>query len=231
MSLRVLRIVVQMVASGLLSIAAASTASKINDHDGLRYIWIPPGVYAMGCSPGDRQCFDWESPSHAVTIDRGFWIGETEVTQKAYQRVTRTNPSRYRGLDLPVEQISWNNASAYCKAVGMRLPTESEWEYAARAGAPVARYGPLDSIAWYDGNSRDQTHKSRTKRPNAFGLYDMLGNVWEWVEDSYERSGKKMRVLRGGSFVNPSRDVRVSNRLWALPDTAHRDMGFRCAGL
>ena len=112
----------------------------------------------------------------------------------------------------------------------MRLPTEAEWEYAARAGVPASRYGLLDSIAWYDGNSRDQTHKSGTKLPNAFGLYDMLGNVWEWVEDSYQRSGKKMRILRGGSFFNVSRDIRVSSRLWALPDTAHRDMGFRCAG-
>jgi formylglycine-generating enzyme required for sulfatase activity len=222
--------IVPLVAGCLLWTAAASSASKINNRDGLRYIWIPPGVYAMGCSLGDQQCFDWEPAPHAVKIDRGFWIGETEVTQAAYQSVTGTNPSRYRGLDLPVEQVNWNNASAYCKTIQMRLPTEAEWEYAARAGVPASRYGLLDSIAWYDGNSRDQTHKSGTKLPNAFGLYDMLGNVWEWVEDSYQRSGKKMRILRGGSFFNVSRDIRVSSRLWALPDTAHRDMGFRCAG-
>lgn len=229
MLLRVPRIV-QMIASGLVWAAATSTASKINDRDGLGYVWIPPGVYAMGCSPRDRQCFDWEPASHAVKIDRGFWIGETEVTQEAYQRVTGTNPSRYRGSELPVEQISWNSANAYCKAIGMRLPTEAEWEYAARAGAQASRYGSLDSIAWYGGNSQDHTHRVRAKLPNAFGLYDMLGNVWEWVEDPYERSGKNMRILRGGSFLNLPRDLRVSNRLWALPETDHRNMGFRCAG-
>ena len=89
----------------------------------------------------------------------------------------------------------------------------------------ASRYG-----AWHDGNSGDSTHQVGTKTPNAFGIYDMLGNVWEWVEDEYDASGKQMRILRGGSFYNPSRDVRVSNRLWVLPETAHRDMGFRCLG-
>ena len=210
--------------------ADPSPTSKINPRDGLRYIWIPPGVYAMGCSPGDTRCFSWEPRTHRVKIARGFWIGETEVTQEAYQRVTETNPSRYRGLNRPADQINWKSASAYCKAVGMRLPSEEEWEYAARGKAPASRYGLLDSIAWYDGNSQDQTHPVRAKRPNAFGLYDTLGNVWEWVEDRYENSGKDMRVLRGGSFYNLFGDLRVSNRLWALPETDHRNMGIRCAG-
>lgn len=111
----------------------------------------------------------------------------------------------------------------------MRLPTEIEWEYAARGGTSSARYGPLEDIAWYDGNSNDQTHEVGRKRPNAYGLYDTLGNVWEWVEDTYEvEPGKK--VLRGDSFYNPARQVRVSDRLWATPETTHRDMGIRCAG-
>ena len=222
-----LPLIIQVVASTVLW--SAEPSSKINPPDGLRYIWISPGVYAMGCSPGDQQCFLWEPPSHLVKIAKGFWIGETEVTQEAYQRITGTNPSRYRGPDLPVEQLNWDNARAYCQAVGMRLPTEVEWEYAARAGAIASRYGSLDSIAWYDGNS-NQTHKVKAKTPNAFGLYDTLGNVWEWVEDIYDKSGKKMRVLRGGSFYNLARDLRVSNRLWALPETDHRNMGVRCAG-
>jgi formylglycine-generating enzyme required for sulfatase activity len=110
----------------------------------------------------------------------------------------------------------------------MRLPTEAEWEYAARAGSREPRYGPLDRIAWFDTNSGDQTHDVRQKAPNAFGLYDMLGNVWEWVEDSWGTQGAKL--LKGGAFVNIPRDLHVSNRLWAPPDTRHRDMGFRCAG-
>jgi len=183
----------------------------------------------MGCSPGDDACFSWEKPDRSVTIRQGFWIGETEVTQEAYQRVTGTNPSRYRGALLPVDQVSWYDARRYCQAVGMRLPTEAEWEYAARGGTPTARYGPLNDIAWHDGNSADSTHQVGQKLPNAYGLYDTLGNVWEWVEDAYPGDPQK-RVLRGDSFYNLPAHVRVSDRLWAKPETAHRDMGVRCAG-
>lgn len=111
----------------------------------------------------------------------------------------------------------------------MRLPTEAEWEYAARGGTTEARYGVLDFIAWYDANGKDQTHPVAKKEANAFGLYDTLGNVWEWVEDSYSADPKK-RILRGGSFYNVARELRVSNRLWAFPDTDHRNMGVRCVG-
>jgi formylglycine-generating enzyme required for sulfatase activity len=140
-----------------------------------------------------------------------------------------TNPSRYTGADRPTDQVSWFAARRYCEAVGMRLPTEAEWEYAARAGTIGARYDSLDSTAWYDGNSKDQTHPVARKKPNAFGLYDMIGNVWEWMQDSYGADPIK-RVLRGGSFYNLARDLHVSNRLWAFPETAHRNMGVRCVG-
>lgn len=183
----------------------------------------------MGCSPGDQECFSWEPLPRRVTIDRSFWIGQTEVTQRAYQAVTGTNPSRYKAAENPVDQISWNNAQKYCAETGLRLPTEAEWEYAARAGTSGPSYGPLQSIAWYDSNSGDRTHPVAQKQPNAFGLYDMLGNMWEWVQDSYDADPAK-RILRGGSFFNLARDLRVSNRLWAAPDTNHRNMGFRCAG-
>lgn len=156
-------------------------------------------------------------------------MGQTEVTQEAYRRVMCTNPSRYRGARQPVDQISWYDARKYCVAVGMRLPTEAEWEYAARGGTTTARYGPVDDIAWHDRNSGDSTHEVGRKRPNGFGLYDTLGNVWEWVEDRYSLNPNK-RILRGDSFYNLSEHVRVSDRLWALPETAHRDMGVRCAG-
>jgi formylglycine-generating enzyme required for sulfatase activity len=183
----------------------------------------------MGCSIGDGACFPWENPRREVVINKGFWVGQTEVTQAAYRRVMGTNPSRYKGERLPVDQISWYNARDYCQAVGMRLPTEAEWEYAARGATVTARYGPLDEVAWHDGNSGDSTHEVGGKQPNSYGLYDTLGNVWEWVEDAYPPDPSK-RILRGDSFFNRSEHVRVSDRLWASPETAHRDMGVRCAG-
>lgn len=219
-----------MAASGALPHdAARRKIAKLNPRDDLTYIWIAPGTFAMGCSPGDKECFAWEKPAHEVKIDKGFWIGKTEVTQEAYQRVTGTNPSRYKGAHLPVEQIGWMEAQQYCEAVGMRLPTEAEWEYAAHGGDPAPRYGPLPSIAWYDGNADDRTHEVGQKTPNGYGLYDMLGNVWEWVEDSYQQN-PSWKILKGASFYNLARELRASNRLWSPPDRRHRDMGIRCAG-
>jgi formylglycine-generating enzyme required for sulfatase activity len=217
-------------AAGICALAAtANPATTVNTKGGLVYVWIAPGRYVMGCSPGDHSCFEWEKPPRTITIGKGFWIGQTEVTQESYQRVIGANPSRYKGARQPVDQVSWYNARKYCQTVGMRLPTEAEWEYAVRGGTPTARYGPLDDIAWHDHNSGDATHEVGRKLPNAFGLYDTLGNVWEWVEDSYSPDPNK-RVLRGDSFYNLPDNVRVSDRLWALPETAHRDMGVRCAG-
>jgi formylglycine-generating enzyme required for sulfatase activity len=112
-----------------------------------------------------------------VTISRGFWIGQTPVTQEAWKRVMGNNPSSFKGSKLPVENISWDDAKRYGEAVGMRLLTEAEWEYAARAGSTASRYGPLDEIAWYDRNSEKKTHEVGGKQPNDWGLFDMLGNV------------------------------------------------------
>jgi formylglycine-generating enzyme required for sulfatase activity len=216
-----------LLAAGACAFAAPPV--KTNPKDQLVYVWIAPGKYVMGCSPGDQACFEWEKPTRPIKFRKGFWIGQTEVTQEAYLHVMGANPSLHRGARLPVDQVSWYNARTYCEAVGMRLPSEAEWEYAARGGIASARYGPLDDIAWHDGNSGDSTHEAGQKLPNAYGLYDTLGNVWEWVEDSYALDPSK-RILRGDSFYNPPEHVRVSDRLWALPDTAHRDMGVRCAG-
>lgn len=219
-------------------------SKKINPKDGLTYIWIPPGSFMMGCSPGDNECSDNEKPSHRVEITKGFWIGETPVTQAAYERVMGSNPSRFKGPQRPVECVSWDDALAYCRTVGMRLPTEAEWEYAARAGNTAARYGDLHDIAWYDKNSPSQTHDVKGKRPNAWGLYDTLGNVWEWVSDWYDEKAYAVgdtrnpsgpiygqyRIVRGGSWGSDSRFARASVRNRLVP--AYRDfiIGFRCVG-
>lgn len=126
---------------------AAAAAQRVNPKDGLTYVWIPPGTFTMGCSPRDAGCYENEKPAHKVTIPKGFWIGQTEVTQEAFQWVMNKNPSGVRGARLPVSQVPQEDAQAYCRAVGMRLPTEAEWEYAARGGDTSPRYGPVDTVA------------------------------------------------------------------------------------
>jgi formylglycine-generating enzyme required for sulfatase activity len=117
----------QQPAARVVGKTPAAGAKKVNAKDGLTYIWIPAGTFTMGCSPGDNECFDDEKPAHEVTISRGFWIGQTLVTQAAYKRVVGANPSRFKGEQLPVETVSWNDAQSYCRTVGMRLPTEGTW--------------------------------------------------------------------------------------------------------
>jgi formylglycine-generating enzyme required for sulfatase activity len=199
---------------------------RVNPRDGLRYRWIPPGSYFTGCLPEDRQCFGLERHPAKIAVS-GFWMGQTEVTQSAWRRVMQTDPSWYKGADLPADRIGWPDATQYCSRVGMRLPTESEWEYSAYGGQAELPREPLASVAWYDGNSHDSTHPVGTKQPNAFGLLDMLGNVWEWVQDNGFEPNE--HLLKGGSFYNIARDLRVANRLSAPPDLRHRDIGFRCA--
>ncbi len=189
--------------------------SKINPKDGNRYLYIPPGKYTEGCSPNDEDCYDDEFPIRHITLTHGFWLAETEVTQASWDKVTHLrNPSYFKGPDLPVEEMTWDLADMYCKAIGGRLPTEAEWEYAARAGNTTKRYGNLDDIAWHFGNSDLVTHPVRQKKPNAFGLYDMLGNVVEWTytwytvqisQEDIDPQGPKdaeFKGLRGGGFFD-----------------------------
>jgi formylglycine-generating enzyme required for sulfatase activity len=199
----------------------------------------------MGCSPGDDECEPRENPVHKVRITRGFWLGQTEVTQAGFEKVMRGNPSVFKGRAYPVEAVTWNQAHNYCDAVDGRLPTEAEWEYAARAGSTGSRYGDLDAIAWHKGNSGDQTHSVKQKQPNSWGLYDMLGNVWEWVadwlEEKYYQSlslpaidpkgppSGTYRVFRGGSFCGSPRGVRASYRYRGTPESRNVCIGFRCA--
>jgi formylglycine-generating enzyme required for sulfatase activity len=225
-----------------------------NPKDGLKYVWIPPGTFMMGCSPGDDQCVDNEKPSHQVTISKGFWIGQTEVTVGAYKRFAVATgrqmppaPSFSFGWAndaMPIVNLTWNDARDYCAWAGGRLPTEAEWEYAARGGSTEARYGKLDEIAWYDKNSGGQTHEVGKKRANSFGLFDVLGNVLEWVNDWYDEKYYKsspskdppgpwsgsLHVLRGGSWHSDPRVVRVSIRSALGPAHMYSYVGFRCGG-
>jgi len=220
---------------------------RINPIDEQRYVFIPPGRFSMGCSLNDSECDADEKPLHEVEITVGFWIGQTEVTQAAYESVTKRNPSSYRRPDQPVETVSWDEANSYCQSTGLRLPSEAEWEYAARAGSNEIRYGILDQIAWLETNSRGRPQPVATKLPNRWGLYDMLGNVWEWTADWYAggyytsnvsrdpqgppSSPGHRRVLRGGAWSSHARGVRVSNRDWMGPrNRGNPSFGFRCAG-
>jgi formylglycine-generating enzyme required for sulfatase activity len=208
----------------------------------------------MGSSPGDTQYFSYEAPSHQVSITKGFWIGQTEVTVGAYMRFAGATgrqmpPAPYfnngwTNENMPIVNVSWEDAHAYCTWEGGRLPTEAEWEYAARGSSTEAQYGNLDEIAWYDMNSGGQTHEVARKRANGFGLYDVLGNVWEWVDDWWDENyyqtspvqdppgpaSGQMRVLRGGSWNVVSRNVRLSARYRGYPGTGDYGIGFRCAG-
>jgi len=240
-----------VVAFGAAAPVAAQAQTKVNPKDGLTYVLIPPGTFLMGCSRDDSQCRDNEKLTRSVTITKGFWIGRTPVTQGAFMKVTGTNPSKFKGDDnLPVESVDWTDAGKYCQQVDMRLPSEAEWEYAARGGNQAANYGELDAIAWFSKNAMEKTHDVGQKQPNAYGLYDMLGNVWEWAGDrfgsydgeaavdpkgptaswsaSHEDWGR-FRVLRGGSWISDATLVRVSFRNYVETTFRSGYIGFRCA--
>ncbi len=224
---------------------------------GMKLCWIPGGTFTMGSPPGEEGRFGDEGPQHSVVLRWGFWLGKYEVTQGEWTRVMGSNPAHFQGSAederRPVEQVSWNDAREFLmrlteleKAAGRlpsgfvyRLPSEAEWEYAARAGMPAARYsGGLDATAWYEQNSGGKTQPVGRKQANGFGLHDMLGNVLEWCEDtkheSYEGAptdgsawiqggAERFRVLRGGAWNNGSRLLRLASR-------GAQDLGMRHAG-
>ncbi len=219
-----------------------------NPADELNYVWIPAGTFMMGCSAQDSECKDNEKPTHQVNIEKGFWLGQTEVTVTAYRRFAaksaRHSPAGEGAL--PVSGVSWADAKEYCAAMGVRLPTEAEWEYAARAGNSQPYYGVISDIAWYADNSGDAPHTVGTKQPNAFGLYDMLGNVSEWVLDRYfdkyyfdsvatgpgveqPLPSNALAVARGGFWQSDASALRVSHRLAQEKDGSDIPIGFRCA--
>jgi formylglycine-generating enzyme required for sulfatase activity len=234
--------------------AAHAASVRTNPKDGLKYVWIQPGSFVMGCSLGDAQCFDQEKPPHSVKITQGFWMGQTEVTVAAYKRFVAATGRRMPGgaifnydwskLQLPIVNVNWEDGQAYCSWAGGRLPTEAEWEYAARAGSTGPAYGAPDDIAWYAFNSQLEPHPVAAKRPNAFGLFDMLGNAWEWVSDWYDETyyqespavdptgpeGGLQHVLRGGSWGANARFIRVSERIRGFSGDNKGFNTFRCAG-
>ena len=224
---------------------AAPTRERINSVDGQKYLLIPAGRFLMGCSAGDSECEDDENPSHWVTLPKAFWLGQTEVTIRAFRNYARTidrNVSMTQD-DLPITGVDRTEAKAFCNWAGGRLPTEAEWEYAARAGQPESRSGPLLEIGWVDENSDQTVHLVAQKQPNAFDVYDMLGNVAEWVFDRYynryyeEEPGavpdepvtpNATGIVRGGSWAYGPASARVSNRTEMETDAAEPFVGFRC---
>ena len=213
----------------------------------MEFVWIPAGSFLMG-SPGYEEGRLSSERQHEVRISQGFWMGKYEVTQGEWEAVMGSNPSFFDecGSRCPVETVSWNDVQEFIGRLneretgpGYRLPTEAEWEYAARSGTTGARHGELDDVAWYSGNSGGSTHQVGQKRGNAWGLHDMLGNVWEWtgdwfgeypagrVTDSGGPSTGSRRVVRGGGWSINAGSVRSANRHRSSPGYRYRSIGFR----
>ena len=210
---------------------------------GMEFAWIPAGKFTMG---SNEELAD-EQPEHRVQLD-GFWLGKTEVTQGQWKTVMNENPAVFnKGDSYPVENVDWNDTQEFIAALGaqsgyhFRLPTEAEWEYACLAGKPRKDYEELEDIAWFNENSNEATHAVGQKKPNAWGLYDMLGNVWEWCQDWYAKySGAPQnnpvgpesgsgRVIRGGCWSVLFLHVRPVNRGSNLPTDRGDYLGLRLA--
>lgn len=202
--------------------------ARENPADGLEYVAIPGGEFEFGCSSGDDpDCLAGEQPRRVQVAS--VWIGKTEVTQQAWTRVIKSLPENFTGDLLPVE-TNWYGAKKYCEAIKGRLPTEEEWEHAARGRTTTPRYGDLDKIAWYSGNCKGSVHEvGKDKLPNEYGLFDMLGNVSEWVSDAKSaKSGGE--IIRGGSWKDPASKIRAAGWEEVMAqqsDQAHA-IGFRC---
>jgi formylglycine-generating enzyme required for sulfatase activity len=220
---------------------------KHTDDWGVTWVPIPEGSFTMGCSPGDTTCGEDEGPYHTVMIDH-FYMMEAEATEAQYDQVMEGNPSASpAGPSYPVENLDWELAALFCDSLGGRLPTEAEWEYAARAGA-MTKYpcgddpSCLDQTGWYAGNAANAKHPVAQKTPNDFGLYDISGNVWEWVGDwyanQYDLEGAvsdpegplsgNAKVVRGGGFDDLPSDLRTSYRDYGDPAVGYYYVGVRC---
>jgi formylglycine-generating enzyme required for sulfatase activity len=220
---------------------------------GMKLVLIPAGEFMMGSPETEEPHSPNKSPQHKVKITKPFYMGATEVTRAQWKAVMGNNPSSgFLGNDLPVETVSWDDCQAFLKKMSAlegktcRLPTEAEWEYACRAGS-TTRFNAgdddkvLDSVGWYSGNSERKMHPVGQKKPNAWGLYDMHGNVWEWCQDWYGEDYYKSspaadptgpaqgakRVLRGGCWLDVPRGCRSAGRGMIDPGYRGGNFGFR----
>ena len=217
----------------------------------MEFVYIPPGRFTMGSKDGDRD----ERTVHEVEINRGFYLARYPVTRAHWERVMDNDPSRSEGPNRPVDSVSWQDAAEYLEKLNAaeggpqyRMPTEAEWEYACRAGTTtVFSFGDDDQglalYAWYRDNSGFQTQEVGLKQPNAWGLYDMHGNVWEWCLDWYDEQYYAVsprcdpqgppegtsRVLRGGSWDNGPDGLHAAGRNRFRPAFRSSSFGFRCA--
>ncbi len=212
-------------------------------------VFVKGGTFEMGSNEGNED----EKPIHTVILS-DFYIGATEVTQAQWVAIMGHNPSKWKGDNLPVEEVSWDDIQLFLKKLNLqtgqtyRLPTEAEWEYAARGGSEASQTSyqyagsnTLGEVAWYGDNSGGTTHPVGQKKPNALGLYDMSGNVWEWCNDYYDSNyyqnsptknpqgslSGHFRILRGGSWSHDSQNCRVARRLWFFPNYWVSRSGFR----
>lgn len=214
-----------------------------------KMIAVEGGTFQMGATSELQDAWDDEKPVHSVTLS-SYHIGETEVTQALWQAVMGGNPSYFKGDNLPVEQVSWDDCQAFISRLNkltgrnFRLPTEAEWEFAARGGnksrgTEYSGSSNIDDCAWYDDNSGNKTHPVATKQPNELGIYDMSGNVWEWCSDWYGKyssdaqtnptgpASGSCRVIRGGSWGSSATYCRVTFRNCYAPGFRNGNLGLR----
>ncbi len=211
----------------------------------MEMIYVAPGTFTMG-SPSTEDGRDGDEIQHRVRLTKGFWLGKYEVTQAQWKSVMGENPSCFQGDNRPVENVSWEDCQRFIRKINsaqncvVRLPTEAEWEFACRAGSSgrFGGNGNLDDMGWDGGNSASGTHPVGQKLANAWGFYDMHGNVWEWCSDWYGDYGGDatdpigpasgvVRVLRGGGWFGDARDCRSARRGWDLPVYRAFNLGLR----
>jgi formylglycine-generating enzyme required for sulfatase activity len=231
-----------------LSFSTYASLDQILEKYGM--VWVQGGTYLMGCTSEQTGCDNDEIPVHQVTLSN-FYIGKFELTQNLWEEIMGSNPASFKGLSRPVEQVSWNDVQQFISKLNLRtgltfrLPTEAEWEFAARGGTKSNKYiysggNILNNVGWYTDNSNNSTHPVREKSANELGLYDMAGNVWEWCSDLYgsyssspqtnpqgPSSGSTSRVVRGGSWYNNSQNCRISNRESLSQGSRGSTFGFR----